>query len=155
MNKKNLILEKLPISNKLQTEVYKQIGTEEFIRWAGQPISIAFIEEYIIRYILGGIWIISGGLFFVFCALLLILESSFLIIQNIILLIIFLLMIPLLFYLGFWVLSMAIKSWKKREIERVYLITNQRAIKISCGIKSCSVTSYPPSQLIDISLRER
>ena len=150
MNKKNLMLEQLPISDKLRTEVYKEIGTGELIRWAGQPIPLSFIESNF-----GNILYCIGSTFFSLYLgsdLLRDLDSFS---QDIFSGILFLLMTLFCFFVAFYCLSTLIESWKEREVERVYLITNQRAIKISCGIKSCFVRSYPPSELKDIFLRER
>ena len=155
MKKKNWILEKLPISDRMRTEIYKEIGREEFIRWAGQPMGIYFIENNI-KYILVGITLIIMGVYislFIGYALLTWRDFSFLDISIILLVIFLLLMIPFCFFCGFWVLSFAIKNWKKREI--VYLITNQRAIRIWRDIMYFSARSRLPSQLKDISLRER
>ncbi|MEM1395531.1 MAG: hypothetical protein AAGG00_20035 [Cyanobacteria bacterium P01_H01_bin.150] len=152
------MLEKLPISDRMRTEIYKEIGTEELIRWAGQPMGIYFIENNI-KYILGGIVSIIGSLFLVYCLFLIFdlffrnIQDIFLVIIGIFVVIILLAMIPVLFFCGFLLLSFAIKNWKKREI--VYLITNQRAIRIWRGIMYFSARSRLPSQLKDISLRER
>ncbi len=135
----------LQLSPELRRKVDDELQTEEVIQWIEQPIPRLFAADSTGYFLL--------GLFFIIISISLLMLGIKPGIGDVLAHVVSILVPVLLALIGFGLLSSPLWAWQAAR-QRVYLVTDKRAISIQGGWFA-AIKSYLPDQLNDLYRKER